>query len=119
MRLKLKSKASKINVKWLMLGWVSLLAILTLTLYFNYDDWKTEIRNENPAWCGRYDYYLSVMHNTTEECLMECWRQYGCDANASGVVRKNTCSCNGISIKGTAWVVQDDKWWLNYDGKRE
>ena len=118
MKLMPKSKASKINTNWLLLGWVLLLAILTLTLFFNYDAWKIEVKNNNPMWCDRYEYYLNISHNTSEECLMECWRQFGCDHNATGVISKNTCTCNGFPIKGTAWESENDKWWMNYNGTR-
>ena len=111
----LKSKVSKINTNWLFFGWVLLLATLILLLSFNLND-KTlvEINNKNPAWCGRYEYYLNISHNTTVQCLSECWRLFGCEANATGFIRSNNCYCNGIKIRSTAWVVQEKEWWLNY-----
>jgi len=69
-----------------------------------YRDLLVDTNNKNPDWCGRYDYYLDIQHNTTVECLSECWRLFGCEANATGYIRSDSCICNGLPIKSKGWV---------------
>ena len=112
-----KLKQSKINAKWLFLGWV-VTSLLLCTLFYNSDlgaKYLTYENNKNPDWCNRYDYYLSIKHNTTKSCLLECWADFGCGANASGVLTLDTCTCNGFKIKPNAWVSVNKEWWLEYD----
>lgn len=110
-------KQSKTNAKWLFIGWVVISLLLNLFFYSSdlghkYLEYEN---NKNPNWCNRYGYYLTVQHNTSQPCLLKCWADFGCNANATGIFDENTCFCNGYNIKPIAWRYGDKEWWLQYD----
>jgi len=78
------------KVAWLV---CSILIMLLFLIIMIYPD-ETIIKVNNylyPEWCNRYDYYM--YNNVTNDCLMRCWKYYGCEHNATGN-RKN-CLCTG------------------------
>ena len=105
----MKLKPSKHNIKWLLLSWVVFSILLNLIFSFTplHRTLLVDVNNKNPDWCGRYDYYLDIQYNTTVECLSECWRLFGCEANATGYLRAGSCICDGLPIKSKAWVDYD------------
>ena len=112
-----KLRLLNINAKWLFLGWVVISLLLNTLFYTSELGSKYLIyeNNKNPDWCNRYSYYLTVQKNTSRQCLLECWSDFGCDANATGVFSEDNCLCNGFNIKPTAWKYQNKEWWLQYD----
>jgi len=111
-----KLKLSKTDTKWLFLSWVVFSILLTQIFYLLPigDSYVIAINNKNPDWCNRYEYYLENTHIVTNRCLSNCWKLYGCDANATGSYTE-TCYCNNIPLLTPTYNKQ---WWLDYNVTR-